>query len=410
MFTFSNIVLSVVKVLSNIKNSNFRGVLGEFPFLKFEKKSHFLLNLVATVLLSATPYMEMSSKVFFCISIVAMIYSYVILSSMYTYTGAANMPDPMPIERDAVPTSQVLCHTTKGDLTIDVFANWSPIGAANFVKLVEDGFYSDIAMFRSVPGFLTQFGISDKPQYADRHGRLIQDDANLHIPVRRGYLSYAGSGPHSRSSQIFIAYADLDYLGKEPWETPFGRVTANPANFAVLDAIHKMGDIKPFGDGADQQQLYREGNGYIRKDFPKIDFIKSCSILSGNVQISLEDHRRELQAASEQFPPKVPAAALSDVQPALGGLAALAEHARKSLAEIRAKKADEDERRARGEVIPEELTTEEIARLERDARKHAHAPMEVPPLEAVLLFLFLAAVAAVWQWSRQTLQKDAKRQ
>ena len=72
--------------------------------------------------------------------------------------------------------------------------------------------------------------------------------------------------------------------------------------------------------------------------------------------------------------------------------------------------AAQDARRARGEIIPEELTPDEIARFERDARKHAHAPMEVPPVEAVLIFMFLGAVAAVWQWSRRSLQKDAKRQ
>jgi len=192
--------------------------------------------------------MEMSTKFFLCFSLVAMIYSYVILSSIYTYIDA-KMPDPLPIERDAVPTSQVLCHTTKGDLSIDVFSNWAPLGAAQFIQLVKDGFYTDIAMYRSVPGFLTQFGISDKPEYADRHGRVIQDDKNLHVPVRKGYISFAGSGLNSRSTQVFIAYTDLDYLGQEPWETPFAQVTANPTNFAVLESFYKMGDIKPFGDG-----------------------------------------------------------------------------------------------------------------------------------------------------------------
>lgn len=342
----------------------------------------------------------------------------------------AELGAPAGVEADAVPTSQVLCHTTKGDLTIEIFANWAPLGAANFIKLVEAGFYTDIAMYRSVAGFLTQFGISDKKQYADMHGQQIRDDPNLHIPVRKGYLSYAGSGPNSRSTQIFIAYSDSDFLGKEPWETPFARVTQNPANLAVLDAIHKLGDIKPFGDGPDQQELYRLGNGYIRKEFPQIDFVQSCSILNGSVQVTPENHRRELQgspvdphedpialkraaAVHEERVRRIHAlesAAHAGENMSGEGLSALALHARKTLAEIKAKKADEDERRARGEIIPEELTPEEIARFERDARKHAHAPMEVPPGEAIFIILFVAVIAAGWQYTRQSLQKDAKRQ
>jgi hypothetical protein len=50
----------------------------------------------------------------------------------------------------------VVCETTKGDIEITVTASRSPIGAARFLELVAAGFYSDVALFRVVKGFLVQ--------------------------------------------------------------------------------------------------------------------------------------------------------------------------------------------------------------------------------------------------------------
>jgi cyclophilin family peptidyl-prolyl cis-trans isomerase len=73
-------------------------------------------------------------------------------------------------------------------------------------------------------GFLTQFGISDKPGKKHWHRATIKDDPNLHKGIKKHYVSFAGGGANTRSTQMFIAFEDLDFLGKEPWETPFGVV------------------------------------------------------------------------------------------------------------------------------------------------------------------------------------------
>jgi hypothetical protein len=72
-----------------------------------------------------------------------------------------------------------VCQTTKGSFEIEVYRDWSPNGADRFIDLVNDGFYTDIAMYRSVEGFLTQFGISDNPEQAHWHDETIEDDPNL---------------------------------------------------------------------------------------------------------------------------------------------------------------------------------------------------------------------------------------
>jgi cyclophilin family peptidyl-prolyl cis-trans isomerase len=118
---------------------------------------------------------------------------------------------------------RVHCTTTKGPLVIEVYRDWSPLGADRFLELVKDGFYTDIAFYRCVRGFLTQFGISEDKSKKHWHRNQIQDDPNLHLGIKKNYVSYAGGGPNTRSTQLFIAFEDLDFLGKEPWETPFGR-------------------------------------------------------------------------------------------------------------------------------------------------------------------------------------------
>jgi cyclophilin family peptidyl-prolyl cis-trans isomerase len=156
--------------------------------------------------------------------------------------------------------SFVHCQTTKGPLKIEIHPNWSPLGAQRFVELVKDGFFTDIALYRCVNKFLTQFGISDNPEMKHWHGDTIQDDPNLNLGIKKNYVSFAGGGPNTRSSQIFIAFEELDFLGKAPWETPFGVVIEGQE---TLDNFYKeYGDIPPFGQGPDQQKIYNRGYYY----------------------------------------------------------------------------------------------------------------------------------------------------
>ena len=113
--------------------------------------------------------------------------------------------------------SNVRCSTTKGSLEIEVYHDWAPIGAKRFLDLVRDGFFTNISMFRTVENFLTQFGISDDPKYKytdpNNQFKEIPDDKDLKLGIKKHYISFAGSGRNSRSTQLFIAFEDLDFLG-----------------------------------------------------------------------------------------------------------------------------------------------------------------------------------------------------
>jgi len=201
-------------------------------------------------------------------------------------------------EPKKVVTSRVQCETTKGPLLLEIYRDWAPLGADRFLELVRDGFYSDIALFRCVKGFLTQFGISDKAKFKHWHNKNIPDDPMLHIPIRKNYLSYAGGGKNTRSTQLFIAFEALDFLGKEPWETPFGAVVQGQE---ALDSFYKeYGDIPPFGAGPDQQKLHNRGNDYIRKEFPNTDFILSCHEVTTENRELREKEGNELASQSEE--------------------------------------------------------------------------------------------------------------
>jgi len=67
--------------------------------------------------------------------------------------------------REYPPVTTVECTTTKGSIEIEIYIEWAPHGAARFLDLVYEGFFTDIAMFRTVDKFLSQFGISDNPKF-----------------------------------------------------------------------------------------------------------------------------------------------------------------------------------------------------------------------------------------------------
>src|SRR5215468_950271 len=52
--------------------------------------------------------------------------------------------------------------TTKGDFLVQVTREWAPLGADRFYNLVRAGFFTDVAFFRVLPGFVAQFGLSPR--------------------------------------------------------------------------------------------------------------------------------------------------------------------------------------------------------------------------------------------------------
>jgi peptidyl-prolyl cis-trans isomerase A (cyclophilin A) len=169
----------------------------------------------------------------------------------------------------------VKLETTKGGIAIDVHPDWAPLGAERFLELVKAGFYTDVAFFRVMKGFMAQTGISGDPkQTAKWQNKRIKDD-----PVKksntRGMVTFATAGPNSRTTQFFINFEDNTQLDESGF-APFGKVR----DMTAADALYSgYGDGPPYGKGPDQNKIKAQGNKFLKKKFPDLDYIVSAIVV-----------------------------------------------------------------------------------------------------------------------------------
>ena len=190
----------------------------------------------------------------------------------------AKLKTPSALTEKAPDTFKAKLDTSKGVVVIEVHRDWSPIGADRFYNLVKNGFYDDTRFFRVLDGFMAQIGINGNPaiQSAWRNATIQDDPLKQGISNKRGFVTYAKSGlPNSRSTQIFINFKDNGGLDRQGF-TPFGEVTSGM--HAVDQLYSGYGEGAPSGSGPEQGKTQMEGNAYLNKSFPKLDFIKKATI------------------------------------------------------------------------------------------------------------------------------------
>jgi peptidyl-prolyl cis-trans isomerase A (cyclophilin A) len=181
---------------------------------------------------------------------------------------------PAQLKDQAPETYKVKLVTTRGDFVVNVTRSWAPIGADRFYNLVKHRFYDNASFFRVVPSFVVQFGISAYPPVS-----AAWQDANImDEPVtqtnKRGYLTYAKTSmPNTRSTQIFINLKDNAGLDRQGF-SPFGYIDAQ--GMKVVDMMYDQ-----YGDsaGPDQDQISKLGKPYLDKGWPKLDAIKTATLV-----------------------------------------------------------------------------------------------------------------------------------
>jgi peptidyl-prolyl cis-trans isomerase A (cyclophilin A) len=191
---------------------------------------------------------------------------------------ASAAPTPLPPTPDAAaPESfRVKFETTKGDFTVEVNRAWAPRGADRFYRLVTEGYFKDIRFFRVLPGFMAQFGLSGNPALNAKMDTLRIPDDPVTQSNKRGMLTFATAGPNTRSNQFFINYGDNASLDVQGF-SPFGRVVDG---MTVVDAMYGgYGEGAPNGQGPSQDLIATRGNEYLQRAFPKLDYIKSATIV-----------------------------------------------------------------------------------------------------------------------------------
>jgi peptidyl-prolyl cis-trans isomerase A (cyclophilin A) len=184
--------------------------------------------------------------------------------------------DPTLATEQAPDRFRVRFETTEGPFVVEVHRSWAPLGADRFYNLVRIGFYDGAAFFRNIEGFMIQFGIhGDPPVDAAWESSRMTDDP-VRKSNRRAFVSFAMSGPHSRTTQVFINYSNgnsrLDAMGF----SPFGKVVEG---MDVVESLYSgYGEGAPRGKGPDQGRMRSKGNAYLQARFPDLDYVKSAVV------------------------------------------------------------------------------------------------------------------------------------
>ena len=167
--------------------------------------------------------------------------------------------------------------TSKGAFAMEVNPSWAPNGAARFRELVVAGFYDDARFFRVLTGFVVQWGINGTPATnAMWSNSTIKDDPVVKSNTR-GYVSFAQTAlPDSRTTQLFVNLANNARLDSRGF-TPVGR---------VIDGLNRAdafyggyGDGPPSGKGPDQDRMAAEGNEYLIRNYPRLDYVREARIV-----------------------------------------------------------------------------------------------------------------------------------
>jgi peptidyl-prolyl cis-trans isomerase A (cyclophilin A) len=183
--------------------------------------------------------------------------------------------NPATLTAKAPETYRVKFDTSKGAFVVEVHRDWAPVGADRFYNLVRNGFFNNVRFFRVLTGFMAQFGMSGTPAVQRVWGTPAQQlkDDPVKQSNKRGYITFANAGPNSRSTQVFINLVDNTFLDPEAMHfAPFGQVVEGMEVVDMLYAGYGRQNVP------DQGRITSEGNVYLTKEYPKLDYVKTAAV------------------------------------------------------------------------------------------------------------------------------------
>jgi peptidyl-prolyl cis-trans isomerase A (cyclophilin A) len=165
--------------------------------------------------------------------------------------------------------------TGAGMFVIAVHRDWAANGADRFYNLVKSGFYDGNRFYRVTP-LMAVWGLNGDPAVAKAWlGARIKDDETHKHSNTKGMVSFFQA--NRRSTQTFINLAD-NSATLDIQIAPFGEVVAG------MDVVEKLyagyGEARPNGNGPEMNPFYEEGNAYLEREFPKLDYIRKASIVA----------------------------------------------------------------------------------------------------------------------------------
>ena len=142
---------------------------------------------------------------------------------------------PRLFKRDFSHTQKVLAEisTSEGIMKFELLFDAAPNTVANFMHLVDSGFYKGLSFHRVIQGFMVQGG-DPKGDGTGGPGYTIADEMTGNIKPDVGTLAMANAGPNTGGSQFFICQMPQPQLAGR--YTVFGRMTSG---YDVLTRIEK---------------------------------------------------------------------------------------------------------------------------------------------------------------------------
>ncbi len=146
---------------------------------------------------------------------------------------------------------QVLMKTNQGSLTIELYPDQAPITVSNFLRYVDESFYSGIQFHRVINDFMIQAGGFNKEMEQKPGFAAIKNESANGLSNKRGTIAMARTNdPDSATSQFFINLVDnlsLNAMGPKAGYTVFGSVIKG------MEVVDKIGRVKtttkyPFRD------------------------------------------------------------------------------------------------------------------------------------------------------------------
>lgn len=185
-------------------------------------------------------------------------------------------PSPAALAKAGPDSFDVAVHTSKGAMTMRIRRRWAPRGSDRVYHAVQARYYDGNRFFRVIPGFMAQFGFHGDPTVNRTWDAYRMPDDAVKVSNTRGIVTFATRGPGSRTVQLFVNTGNnesLDGMG-------FAPVGSVLEGMAVVDSLYSgYGEGSPRGPGPDQNKLGSQGNAYLAKSYPKLDFIDSARVV-----------------------------------------------------------------------------------------------------------------------------------
>jgi cyclophilin family peptidyl-prolyl cis-trans isomerase len=90
-------------------------------------------------------------------------------------------------------------------------------------------------------------------------------------------MTFATSGPDSRTSQVFINFKDNSFLDSQGF-SPFGEVTEGMDVVESISAAH--------GEDPKQHLIEGQGNAYLKQSFPNLDYVKTATLTIDDLAVT----------------------------------------------------------------------------------------------------------------------------